>query len=413
MTHQLPAGSPRLLRRLNSAAVLRAIRADGPISRAELARTTGLSKPTVNEVVELLLQSEYVAESLADGESRPRRPGPRARLLSFRGESGHVLGIDIGANKVLVLVSDLTGHVVRSERRRTGKRELRHAEAMLELVRGAADKALAAAEVSRAGLQAVGIGTPGVVDPGSGRIALAPQLGGWEGIQLGRRLEPFFPCPLLVDNEVRLSLLAERWRGAAQGVDDAFLVQIGVGIGGGVLIGGDVYRGASGAAGEIGYLPLFEEDDGDELGPFERAAGGTAFARLGRRAAATGESPLLLELAGGDPEAIDAETVFAAASQGDRAARAILDELLERLARGIASVVAVLNPSTVIVGGGVSRAGESLLEPLGRRIRELVPVPPRVTLSNLGDESVALGAVRLALQEVEERLFDLPVVEAV
>ena len=413
MTHQLPAGSPRLLRRLNAAAVLRAIRADGPVSRAELARVTGLSKPTVNEVVELLLESGYVAERLGDGQSRPRRPGPRARLLSFRGDAGHVLGVDIGANKVLVLVADLAGEIVASERRRTAAKERQEAEALLELVRAAVDDALGAAGVSLARLKAVGIGTPGVVDPGSGRVTLAPQLGGWEGIQLGRRLEPYFRRRVLVDNEVRLSLLAERWRGAAQGIDDAFLVQIGVGIGGGVLIGGDVYRGASGAAGEIGYLPLVEDDAGDGLGPFERAAGGTAFARLGRRAAVAGESRLLLELAGGDPDAIDAEIVFAAATGGDEAARAILAELLERLARGIAAAVTLLNPSTLILGGGVSRAGASLLEPLERRVRELVPVPPHVTLSSLGDESVALGAVRLALQEVEEQLFDLPAVEAV
>ena len=121
----------------------------------------------------------------------------------------------------------------------------------------------------------------------------------------------------------------------------------------------------------------------------------------------------MLELAGGDPDAIDAEVVFAAADGGDVAARRILDELLQRLASGIASAVTILNPSTVIVGGGLSRAGEKLLEPLERRIAELVPVPPRVVLSTLGDEAVALGAARLALRAVEERLFDIALTEAV
>jgi len=213
---------------------------------------------------------------------------------------------------------------------------------------------------------------------------------------------------------VHLSVLAERWRGSAQGIDDALYVHVGVGIGGGVLIGGDLYRGAGGAAGEIGYLPIFDDDaERDGLGSFEHAAGGTAFARLGRRAAAAGESPALLELAGGDPDAIDSEVVFAAADGGDEAARRILDELLERLARGIASAVTILNPSTVIVGGGVSRAGERLLEPLERRVAALVPAPPLVVLSTLGDEAVALGAARLALRAVEERLFDVVVTEAV
>lgn len=414
MTHRMPPGSPRLLRRLNSAAVLRTIRASGPISRAALARATGLSKPTVNSAVELLLESGYVAEHLAAVDAETRRPGPRARLLTFRGDLGHVLGIDIGANKVLVVVADLTGDVLGAARRRTGTTEHRSAENLLALVEAATEEALATGGIDRTSLQAVGVGTPGVVDPVSGRVALAPQLDGWEEIQLARRLEPAFPCPVLVDNEVHLSVLGERWRGSAQGIDDALYVQVGVGIGGGVLIGGDVYRGAGGAAGEIGYLPLFDDGaDRNGLGPFEYAAGGTAFARLGRAAAAAGRGTALLEHAGGDVEAIDAEAVFAAAAAGDETARTIVDEVVGRLARGIASAITILNPSTVIVGGGVSRAGDQLLEPLQRHIAGLVPVATRVVLSTLGDEAVALGAARLALQAVEERLFNVGDLEAV
>ena len=377
---------------------------------------TGLSKPTVNGAVELLLESGYLRERIGDVDAELRRPGPRARLLSFRGDLGHVLGIDIGANKVLVVVADLTGEVLGTVRRRTSARERQTADSLLDLVGAATDEVLATAGVDRSSLQAVGVGTPGVVDPVSGRVTLAPQLGGWERIRLASRLEPSFPCSVLVDNEVHLSVLGERWRGSAQGIDDALYLQVGVGIGGGVLIGGDVYRGAGGAAGEIGYLPIFDDDDDagrDGLGPFEHAAGGSAFARLGRRAVAAGESPALLALAGGDPDAIDAEVVFAAADRGDAAAQRILDELLQRLARGIASAITILNPSTVIVGGGISRAGKRLLEPLERHIAGLVPVPPRIVLSTLGDESVALGAARLALQSVEERLFDVAISEAV
>jgi predicted NBD/HSP70 family sugar kinase len=388
MTKRLPAGSPGLLRRLNSAAVLHAVRADGPVSRAELARVTGLSKPTVNAAVELLLEQGYVSE---DGEASSGRPGRRPRLLRFASGLGHVLGIDIGANKVLVLVADLSGEVLATERRRT------EPGALLEQVEEAAAAALAAADVSA--LTAVGVGTPGIVDPVSGRVSLAPQLPGWEGIELGARLEPSFGCPVLVDNEVRLSLLAERWRGAAQEIDDAFFVQIGIGIGGGVLFGGKVYRGAGGAAGEIGYLPLFdEEESSDGLGPFEHAAGGTAFARLAQNAGLA---------------AVDAEMVFAAAAAGDATAAEVLETLLDRLARGIAAAIVVLNPATVIIGGGISRAGEQLRGPLDQRIRALVPVPPRVILSQLGDEAVALGGVRLALQQVEQTLFDFAALELV
>src|SRR5437763_4987179 len=393
MSKRLPAGSPGLLRRLNSAAVLHAVRADGPVSRSDLARATGLSKPTVNAAVELLMEQGYVSE---DGEAASGRPGRRPRLLRFASGLGHVLGIDIGANKVLVLVADLAGEVLATERRKTGARGT---DALLALVEEAVASALEAADVPRASVIAVGVGTPGVVDPVSGRVTLAPQLAGWEGIELGARLEPAFDCPVVVDNEVRLSLLAERWRGAAQEIDDAFFVQIGIGIGGGVLFGGEVYRGAGGAAGEIGYLPPFDgEEASDGLGPFEHAAGGSAFARLAQRAGLA---------------AVDAETVFAAAATGDAVANQVLETLLDRLARGIAAAIVVLNPATVIVGGGISRAGEQLRGPLEQRIRALVPVPPRVILSQLGDEAVALGGVRLALQRVEQTLFELGALELV
>jgi predicted NBD/HSP70 family sugar kinase len=405
MSKRPPAGSPGLLRRLNSAAVLHAVREDGPASRAAIARATGLSKPTVNAAVELLLEHGYLTED--DELASPTGPGRRPRLLRFASGLGHVLGIDIGANKVLVLAADLAGQVLATERRKT---EAREPAALLALVEDAASHALEAAGIPAGSLKTVGVGTPGVVDPASGRVTLAPQLAGWEGIELGARLEPAFGCPVVVDNEVRLSLLAERWRGAAQEIEDAFFVQIGIGIGGGVLFGGEVYRGAGGAAGEIGYLPLFDsEEASDGLGPFEHAAGGTAFARLAQRA----PSQTLLDLAGGDHRAIDAETVFAAAILDDPVATEVLDDLLDRLARGIAAAIVVLDPATVIVGGGISRAGERLRAPLEERIHALVPVAPRVILSQLGDEAVALGGVRLALQTVEHALFDFASLELV
>jgi predicted NBD/HSP70 family sugar kinase len=399
----LTSGSPQLMRRLNAALVLRAIRDDGPATRATLQRTTGLSKPTVREVVEFLIKTGYVNESPADGAARG--PGPRARILTFRADLGFVLGIDIGANKILALVADLNGRVVGSDRRPTDGSK--GAEVVLAEARTAVRRALDEAGVTLSSLKAVAVGTPGIVDPGSGRVTLAPQLAGWEGIRLAAVLERSFPCPVLVDNEVHLSVLAERWLGAARGIDDVVYMQIGVGIGAGILIGGEVYRGARGAAGEIGYLPI---PDGDVppaagLGHFEYAAGGSAFARLGREAARGPGGAVLTDLAGGNPDAVDAEIVFAAAARGDETARRVLDELLDRLARGLASAAALLNPSTVIIGGGLSRAGNALLEPLERRVGELVALPPRLVLSALGEEAVGLGAVRLATQSVDERLF--------
>jgi predicted NBD/HSP70 family sugar kinase len=397
---------------MNAALLLRTIAEHDGLTRADLARVTGLSKPTVNEVVETLLASGYVHELPDDHDgAAKRRPGRPGRRISFRADLAHVVGVDVGANKILALVADLNGTVLASERRRT--RAVHDAADLLDEVRAVIAAVLEAAGPMTGALAAVGVATPGVVDPTTGRISLAPQLTGWEGTSLAAALAPHFACPVLVDNEVHLSLLAERWKGAAQDAEHAFLLQIGMGIGGGTLIAGELYRGAQGAAGEVGYLPAPDGDDAptDGLGPFEHAAGGGAFARLGRRAAATSAGGKLLELAGGDPEEIDAEVVFAAARLADPAAMEIVEEIVGRLAAGIASVAVVINPAVVIVGGGVSRAGADLLEPLERHVRRLAPIPPPLVLSTLGDEAAAIGAVRLAVLHAEERLYALELAE--
>lgn len=394
-------GSPQLMRQLNLQAVLRVVRESGAISRTEISRRTGLSKPTVREVVEALLAAGYV---VASGKSDRARPGPRAELVSFRADAGHVLGVDIGANKVLVVLADLAGEVVAKRRSPVDPDE--GVVALLSATRDTISQTLRSGRVARDRVQAVAIGTPGVVDPASGTITLAPQLPDWEGIDVSAKLGRSFRCPLLVENEVHLSVVGERWRGAAQGIDDAVYVQLGVGIGAGILIGGEVYRGAGGAAGELGSLPFPWTDDGPAgLGPFERAAGGFAYARLGASAAKRPRGKRLLELAGGDANRVDAEVVFRAAAMGDRSALEVVDEVVERVARGIGAMTAILNPATVIVGGGISRAGATLLEPLERHLQALVPFPPRLVLSSLGEEAVALGAVRRAIDKADETLF--------
>jgi predicted NBD/HSP70 family sugar kinase len=407
MRPHAPAGSPGLLRRINSTLILDTIRSDGPISRAALARATGLSKPTVNQVVELLLEQGLVDEA-AEGADAPRRPGPRARQLRFRADIGHVLGLDVGADKTLALVADLSGRIMASARREESGRAGR--AAVLRAVEGTARDALETAGLAPDALRMVGVSTPGVVDPASGRLSLAPQIADWDGLDLGGQLERRLGCPVVADNETRLSLLAECWRGAARDVPHVVYVQVGIGIGGALVLDGRLFRGKRGAAGEISYLLDVDEPEDDApggtpTGPFERAAGGHAYARLGAAAAAGPDGALLRELAGGDPGAVSARTVFAAAERGDAAAAAIVAELTARLGRGVANVATVLDPDLVVLGGGIANAGAALLEPVERTVRAAVPFPPRIVLSELGDDGAALGAVRRALDAVDELHF--------
>jgi predicted NBD/HSP70 family sugar kinase len=395
---------------MNLAAVLDTIRTAGPVSRREIARATGLSRPTIDEVLASMLRAGYVQEQIADDDQARHRPGPRARVLSFRSDLGYVVGIDIGGDKILVLVSDLSGTIVGTSRAALGDEARASPRAVIERVRSLVDAALKRAGFSIEAIKAVGVSTPGVIDPASGRITLAPQLPNWEGLELRPLLGAFLPEPVVVDNEVRHSLVAERWRGAARQVNDALYFQVGYCIGAAILVGGELYRGSVGAAGEIGYLPLFLDrampDDG--RGPFEYAAGGDAFARRGRELAESGRGSTLLAAAGGDARAIDARVVFECARAGNAAARELVLELVDRLAIGLAAGVVLLNPELVVIGGGVSRAGAALLEPLRGRLDQLVPVPSRVVLSALGDEAAALGAVRAAIDAADSEMFGFP-----
>lgn len=406
----ITADSPQVMRQLNTAVVLRAVRTHGPMSRPGLVRQTGLSMPTVTRVVQGLLDDGYVTESEPATDDGPRRPGPRAKLLSFHVAHGFVLGIDTGGDNSVAKLADLSGSI-KAERRIQHRQPARRDDVLAD-IRGMVKGLLSEAASTGTNLLAIAIGMPGVVDPTNGTVSLAPQIVGWDGINLAAELSDLADCPMVVENESHMSLLAEQWLGRAQGVENAVLVQLGVGIGGAILIGGQVYHGSSGAAGEIAYLvtsDAAEDMPADStVGAFEWFAGGEAYRRHGTRAASTPEGALLLELAGGNPKDVTAKIVFEAARRGNEAALTITQTLLGRLGTGLANISAILNPQIIVIGGGIANAGEAVLEPLKAAIHHAAPHPPVVALSSLGSDGSALGAVRRALRVVDETVFSFP-----
>ena len=212
------------MRRINAARILSEIRAAGPVSRADLTRITGLSAPTVTNVVEYLRSSGYVRPAGPEQTGR----GARRPLYEFSADVRNVLGIDIGADKLIVVLADLNGRVRGMRRRNTSRLGSRGPNALLGLVRDTANKLLADCKAKSSDLLAVAAGTPGVISP-NGVVTLAPQLRGWEGLDLRAALVDIFDCPVHVEREVTLSLLAEQWVGVAKDLDDALFVQLGVG----------------------------------------------------------------------------------------------------------------------------------------------------------------------------------------
>ena len=245
-------GSPAVLRYLNTLLVLKAIRERGTASRADLHRITSLSRPTINEVVDDLLNGDVVAELHEDAVSRGSRPGPNARLLRFRAERGHLLAIDLGAESTFLKIADLDGLILKETRLMS-----QPLENLFELIQRWISTSLDQVGGSEHTLQQVVIGTPGIVDPTNGHLRLAPQLGGLSNAPLDQVLK--FSCPTVVESETNLAVLGEQWKGAAQGSQDIVYLGLGVGIGAGIMLEGNIYRGASGTAGEIGYLPVVAE----------------------------------------------------------------------------------------------------------------------------------------------------------
>jgi predicted NBD/HSP70 family sugar kinase len=392
--------------------VLRTLQSRGTVSRPELAKATGLSQPTVNEISALLLRSGRVVEAPLQAARLPAKRGPKATLLSFNAAAGHVLGIDISAEQVIVLAADLAGRIQGRVCEEVGPRRTLRPELLLARVREAMTTVLRGAGIARSGLLGVGVSVPGIIDPASGLLSLAPSLPGWDGLPVAARLKPGFPCPVIANCDLHLAIIAERAFGAAKNTGDAIYVHLGAGIGLGILMHGAPYLGSDGAAGQIGFLRIGEADMPPQsgYGLFEWAAGSTAFGRLARRAIAKAPKTSKLRLlAGRYGAALGPHVVFDAAAAGDADARQILTRLIEQIARGIAAVICVLNPETVILGGEIAQADDLLIQPLRARVAELVPCPPRrFAVSVLGENSAALGAVQVALQQAQDRIFDNP-----
>ncbi|WP_149561603.1 ROK family protein [Streptomyces cacaoi] len=384
---RLTGGDPSLLRRINSTVVLRSLCADTTtaLTLTELGRATGLSRPTVEGVVEGLIEAGLVAEAPDDpADARISRRGRPARRFRFRSEAGHLLGIELGPHRVAAVLADLTGRLVGSTSRQVD--EGASADLRLERARATVADLLRRTDIARDSLRAVGVGTPGIVEA-DGTVRLGTALPGWTGLALGERLRRSFRCPVLVENDANAGVLAEHWKGAARGVDDVVMVLAGLSPGAGSLIGGRLHRGFGGAAGEIGALHLL----GREATP--------------ERLLSTTDEPLhpLDETA--------VARVFARARGGDEQAGRAMDRFLARLVHDVAALVLALDPELLVVGGWAAGL-DGVLDPLRAELERYCLRPPRVALSLLGDTAVATGALRLALDHVHAELFTVESVDA-
>jgi len=375
------------------------------MSRPAISKATGLSKITVDGIANELVAEGRLLEAF---EPPTGSPGRRARLLSFRDDSAFVGAIDIGATRAQVAVSDLAGTLLAQEE--VTLIGVNSGAKVLDLVRNSLKRTIASANLTESDIRALCIGTPGIVDPTSQRVTLAPQLPDWDDVDLVAAMAFLGDCPILVENEVHLAVLGEQWRGAAEGFDDVAYVHLGVGVGLGIVKSGTLVRGAHGGAGEIGYLPLVGLDatsPAGHRGRFEALVGGAAYHRAAQELFSSGRGTALIDAAGGDPNQVDASVLYRMAEMGDRDALEIVERLLGYTTAGIASVINILDPEVVIIGGGISRAGSWMLQRIETLLAELTPLSSDLLLAGLGDHAVLIGACRRAIAACEQELFDL------
>ncbi|WP_433316536.1 ROK family transcriptional regulator [Micromonospora sp. CA-269861] len=379
-------GTPRLLRALNDRAALELLLERGPLTRARLGELTGLSKVTASQLVERLEERGLVARV---GEQAGGR-GPNAQLYAVRPGSAHVVGVDVGPDRVVAACADITGAVIGRVEQST-----RDTDDPVGVVHNAVVQAASSAQAQLSSVRRIVLGTPGLVDPGTGDITFAFNLPRWHSGLLAA-LRDDLHTPVVFENDVNLAAVAEAQSGAAQGLSDFVLVWVGAGVGLAIMLGGRLHHGSSGAAGEIGYLPV-------PGAPIPRD--------VSRRA-----KPAFQQLIGADsvravaaehgyPDADAAEAVRTAVAAGADGGP-MLDELARRLALGVASTCVVLDPPLVVLAGEVGQAGgAALADRVQQEVAAITLVQPRVVPTGLTEEPILHGALRTALDAVRDEVF--------
>ena len=309
-----------------------------------------------------------------------------------------IVGVDLGGSKINAILSDSSGNIEARDLRDTLSHEGPDAviKRIIESIKQVA---------SRADIAGIGIGAAGACDVATGVITLSPNLPGWYNIPLKDIIQREFDLPVYLENDATAAALGEHCFGGGVGIDNLIYICVGTGIGGGILIDGQLYHGASGSAGEIGHMTI--DINGPSCpcgnsGCWETLASGTALAREAVKRIEAGTQTSILNFADGQLQKVSAHRVFLATREGDRLANELISQTAHYLGVGLVNIVNIFNPQLILIGGGLSRMGQLLLEPATKVVRERAYELParavRIELARLGADAEALGAAALVLE---------------
>lgn len=384
----LQSGTPNYLKTINKRKVLQEIM-DGEelYSRASLAKKLKLSKPTISALVDELVEEGWITEK--ESEVAAKRGGRKPVHLFFNKAYKYTIGMDIGGTSTEIAIMDLDGACILHRKIDTQdglKKDF------IRLLVNEVNSMLEARGISHARVLAMAIGAPGITDSDQGIVMEAPSLG-WLDYPLKSEMAEYFPFPIYIENDVNMAVLGECWKGAAKDKSHVVLMTIGTGVGCGIVINGELFRGGKFAAGEIGYM-ITNKDQASQgfesvfegYGFLENQVGGPSIVKQYQR--------------GTQVKKYSAEKIFEKAIEGEALASEIINEALDHLAVSLINVAALLNPECIVLGGGISKSGYWFLPKLQERMEYYLPVQSRteVMLTNLPQASL-LGATVLCMKK--------------
>lgn len=368
----------------------------GGISRAELARRLGLTRSAVTAIISDLMKNGLVREA----EGAPAAAGRPPVLLEMNPERGYLAGVDIGATHISFVITDFSCQVL-FEREKPFDITVPPDDAIAQIHQCLLD-ILSELGLDLSDLLGIGVGVPGPVIIEKGIVSMPPLMPDWDEYPIRDRLQELWKRPISLSNDAELGALGEWTHGAGRGERNLVYIKVGTGIGAGLLLNGEIYHGEAGLAGEIGHITILEGGPRCNCGNYgclEALAGGAAIARRAQEAVHSGRRTLMAMY---EPiDKISAANVAEAAQRGDLAAQEIMKEAGTYLGIAIASLMNILNPGVVIVGGGISQTGDLLLQPIRQVVQQRslrsTAQSVRITSAVLGRRSTSIGAVVQAL----------------
>ena len=396
----IPVGSFQGMKSQNKSAILNVVRQHGLISRAEIAKLTKLTPPTVTNLVGELIDTKLVVETDLGESTGGRKP----ILLSINSTAFHVVGVYAGPKKVKAVVATLDGNVITQVEARyvdnpTGDQFLKALEDVIRQV-------IKETNTKKESILGIGVGMHGLVDSEQGISIFAPHLN-LRDIPIKAYLKGKFDLPVEVENDIRAQAIGESWFGLGKDVPNFILFRVGTGVGAGIIIDHQLYRGTSYTAGEIGHTTIDINGPKCSCGNYgclETLVGGTALARRAQQAIRFGKKSILEEMVHGNLELIDGKILFSAAKQNDQVAMEVLEDTGRYLGIGIANLINTLNPSLIILSGGVFGAADFIMGSLRLTVEKRALAKPAqavsIVISKLGENAIAIGAFTLLLKKI-------------